>query len=172
MRLRFTLECPWLWDDRFWRWWIIHTIFIGWQFYMRFLYLLLSWVLKSRVQNYCQLWLLPQRTGRISSIVDYFHIYLGVLDSWCVHECLFRVPNIKFNVAKVLQSLVPIVDQSVSGFTLYTFSHPTSCIPNFIIYTFELLLEISVINAGGRKDHSAVFSWAEWGPRCWCSFLC
>lgn len=27
---------------------------------------------------------------------------------------LFRVPNIKFNVAKVLQSLIPIVDQSVS----------------------------------------------------------
>ncbi|CAH8354079.1 unnamed protein product [Eruca vesicaria subsp. sativa] len=27
---------------------------------------------------------------------------------WCT-----RVPNIKFNVAKVLQSLIPIVDQSV-----------------------------------------------------------
>ena len=25
----------------------------------------------------------------------------------------YRVPNIKFNVAKVLQSLIPIVDQSV-----------------------------------------------------------
>lgn len=29
-----------------------------------------------------------------------------------------RVPNIKFNVAKVLQSLIPIVDQSVSKFIL------------------------------------------------------
>jgi serine/threonine-protein phosphatase 2A regulatory subunit A len=27
----------------------------------------------------------------------------------------YRVPNIKFNVAKVLQSLIPIVDQSVSN---------------------------------------------------------
>ncbi|RZR85713.1 hypothetical protein BHM03_00012739 [Ensete ventricosum] len=30
-----------------------------------------------------------------------------------------RVPNIKFNVAKVLQSLVPIVDQSVSSRSMW-----------------------------------------------------
>ena len=29
---------------------------------------------------------------------------------------LFRVPNIKFNVAKVLQSFISIVDQSVSNY--------------------------------------------------------
>jgi hypothetical protein len=30
----------------------------------------------------------------------------------------FRVSNVKFNVAKVLQSLIPIVDQSVSAYLL------------------------------------------------------
>lgn len=30
---------------------------------------------------------------------------------------IFRVPNIKFNVAKVLQSLIPILDQSVSSYS-------------------------------------------------------
>lgn len=36
-----------------------------------------------------------------------------------------RVPNIKFNVAKVLQLLIPIVDQSVSSsFTRLCYSMP------------------------------------------------
>lgn len=37
----------------------------------------------------------------------------------------FRVPNIKFNVAKVLQSLVPILDQSVSSSSYSAHMLPT-----------------------------------------------
>ena len=43
-----------------------------------------------------------------------------------------RVPNIKFNVAKVLQSLIPIVDQSVSGAVAFYFS--VAVLPKFITF--------------------------------------
>ncbi|KDO70026.1 hypothetical protein CISIN_1g0068981mg, partial [Citrus sinensis] len=46
-----------------------------------------------------------------------------------------RVPNIKFNVAKVLQSLIPIVDQSVSTFSVSPFS-------------FMLYLNVNNFNVG------------------------
>jgi len=44
-------------------------------------------------------------SGRVNAVV---------LISICFHFVPYRVPNIKFNVAKVLESIFPIVDQSVS----------------------------------------------------------
>lgn len=44
----------------------------------------------------------------------FFLLFLVIIYLLCV--AFFRVPNIKFNVAKVLQSLIPIVDHSVSFF--------------------------------------------------------
>lgn len=44
-------------------------------------------------------------SGRVNTVV-LIHIYF--------HFLPYRVPNIKFNVAKVLESIFPIVDQSVS----------------------------------------------------------
>lgn len=45
-----------------------------------------------------------------------------------------RVPNIRFNVAKVLKSLIPIVDQSVSEIFLFFWRRGT---------TMKNLLELS-----------------------------
>jgi hypothetical protein len=41
--------------------------------------------------------------------------YLGKVSITLTSSKSVRVPNIKFNVAKVLKSLVPILDQSVSS---------------------------------------------------------
>ena len=62
------------------------------------------------------------------------------------------MPNIKFNVAKVLQSLIPIVDQSVSSITLFSSSN------RFISFGFFSLHEDCefIYYPGGRENHSAV----------------
>ena len=50
--------------------------------------------------------------------LHYLWLLLGftTLELNFIRKLAFRVPNVKFNVAKVLQSLIPIVDHSVSDF--------------------------------------------------------
>lgn len=78
-------------------------------------------------------------------MVAYIYIYIYVvifnlLILQCTH---FRVPNIKFNVAKVLQSLIPIVDQSVCtaifAMTGFTVSSTSLYLNNFMDYIFHVL---------------------------------
>jgi len=68
-----------------------------------------------------------------------------------------RVPNIKFNVAKVLQSLIPIVDQSVSTIvdistlflkTLLLF------ISKDLIITFHFVIFMEVLNSLIKYIHN------------------
>lgn len=73
-----------------------------------------------------------------------------------------RVPNIKFNVAKVLQSLVPLVDQSVSTTSekLRSLSIYVHLVP-FLFFSkkfYHKLKENCHGNfAGGGEDHSPLF---------------
>ena len=107
--------------DRFWTWLTTLIICIGWPFYMQFLYLPLLWAQILLVQNF-SLWLLMlQKIGNAGAIWSLIWKFIYLNSLICIMRlkiALHRVPNIKFNVAKVLQSLIPIVDQSVSKFIL------------------------------------------------------
>ena len=127
------LICLWImakithqYPDRFWIWLTTHTICIGWPSSMQFLSLPLLWAQKLHARNFCQWSLMQQKTGEVvefSSLVledvsfpppPFFFL---LFKAWTagLKVKFHRVPNIKFNVAKVLQSLTPIVDQSVSN---------------------------------------------------------
>ena len=107
--------------DRFWTWLTILIICIGWPFYMQFLYLPLLWAQILLVQNFSLLLLMFQKIGNAGAFWSFIWKFI-CLNSliWITRQKIawHRVPNIKFNVAKVLQSLIPIVDQSVSKFSL------------------------------------------------------
>lgn len=54
---------------------------------------------------------------RYSSFLSVVMVLGNVTTTFLTAPCFipYRVPNIKFNVAKVLESIFPIVDQSVSS---------------------------------------------------------
>jgi serine/threonine-protein phosphatase 2A regulatory subunit A len=85
------------------------------------------------------------------------------------HFQILRVPNIKFNVAKVLQSLVPILDQSVSSW----FSSAFVQFCNIIQFSYGLLGNIMNTNFAGRwEDGETMPCRAERGPWCGRKILC
>jgi hypothetical protein len=121
---------------RFWRWAPIPIICTGWQLYELSHCLLLSWVQKLHVLNCCQWSSMHLKTG--NGYVELVNVVCKIvfIGSFWMRDLitLCRVSNIKFNVAKVLQSLIPIVDQSVSLF----FSANIK-LPFFLFYLFIVL---------------------------------
>lgn len=85
---------------------------------MQFPYLPLFWDQKSLVLSFYQLLLLHQKIGKYKYYELLNLVFLFLSDLTMLIIASFRVPNIKFNVAKVLQSLIPIVDQLVSKYCL------------------------------------------------------
>lgn len=77
-----------------------------------------------------------------------------------------RVPNIKFNVAKVLKSIVPIVDQSVSGlfslltffvlFTVFHFICQTVYTGLYLCDSSPFLAEVFACHVGGGEYYSSL----------------
>lgn len=132
--------------SRFWRWLIIPTTCTGWPFCVPSLSLLLSWDQKSHFLDCCLWSLMHQKTGIWTYENSWLTWMMSIVVSHCWSNSPFgRVPNIKFNVAKVLQSLIPIVDQSVSTFSVSPFSFMLHLKVNnfnvgFIFAAFPLVL--------------------------------
>lgn len=73
----------------------------------------------------------------------------------------------------MLQSLISIVDQSVSSyfFTICSLTRDF-CISSFDSSYLFSVKSLSFGGSGGGKDYPSKSSWACWGSRCWCSILC
>lgn len=78
----------------------------------------------------------------------------------------FRVANIRFNVAKVLQSFIPIVDQSVSNFSFMVWL----CISTFS-FCIQEELTIYICYLGDWENSQAMPGRAGRGSRCRCPLL-
>lgn len=97
----------------------------------------------------------------------------SILIKWSVidglHFAFCRVANIKFNVAKVLQSLVPIVDKSVSIpisnildhlFQLVGFLPFWSHLSFILFYWFVIVGQLIAANRWWRRQ--SVYAWLSW----------
>lgn len=70
-----------------------------------------------------------------------------------------RVPNIKFNVAKVLQSLIPIVEHSVSS--------DSGILVGLVVGWFPTELWLVHLSVGPKIDSPLNFYWPIWKNEAW-----